>query len=250
MMRSTTAEADIAATPAEVWAALTSPAQTRQYFAGLRITSAWRPDADVDAHYGATLIATGTVVVADKASDLIYRLDEPATGDIDCWLSWHLDEPATSITRVTLTADTLPSDPPVDVIRLLGNFKTHLEKARRRSCRSQAPRAGQPAAAPASDRGEHPTDFLETTMSEAACPPTSDPGIAEPEWLPAGHNLRDVALQLPLLLNGGFSLAIATTVGTHGTLLRQPGTVLVISESGQTIGFNPAGPHLPLRRAS
>lgn len=139
MMRSTIAEADIAATPAEVWAALTSPAQTRQYFAGLRITSAWRPDADVDAHYGATLIATGTVVVADKASDLIYRLDEPATGDIDCWLSWHLEEPATSITRVTLTADTLPSDPPVDVIRLLSNLKTHLEKARRRSCRSQAP---------------------------------------------------------------------------------------------------------------
>lgn len=87
-------------------------------------------------------------------------------------------------------------------------------------------------------------------MSEAACPPTSDPGIVEPEWLPAGQNLRDVALQLPLLLNGGFSLAIATIVGAHGTLLRQPGTVLVISESGQTIGFNPAGPHLPLRRAS
>lgn len=131
MMRSTTAEADIAATPAAVWAALTSPAQTRQYF-GLRITSSWRPDADVDAYHGATLIATGTVVVADKASDLIYRLDEPATGDIDCWLSWHLDEPETSITRVTLIADTLPGDPPVDVIRLLSNLKTYLEKARRR----------------------------------------------------------------------------------------------------------------------
>lgn len=139
MMRSTTAEADIAATPAAVRAALTSPAQTRQHFAGLRIASAWRPGAGVHARHGATLIATGTVVVAGKASDLIYRLDEPATGDTGCWLSWHLDEPGTSITRVTLTADTLPGDPPVDVIRLLSSLKTYLETARRRSRRSQAP---------------------------------------------------------------------------------------------------------------
>ncbi|HYM26621.1 MAG TPA: hypothetical protein VET66_00600, partial [Steroidobacteraceae bacterium] len=61
-MRSTTAQADIAATPAAVWAALTSPAHTQQYLAGLSITSTWRPDADVDAHHGATLIATGAVV--------------------------------------------------------------------------------------------------------------------------------------------------------------------------------------------
>jgi uncharacterized protein YndB with AHSA1/START domain len=152
MMRSTTAEADIAATPAAVWAALTSPAQTRQYFAGLRIISAWRPDAGVDAYHGATLIATGTVVVADKASDLIYRLDEPATGDTDCWLSWHLDQPGTSITRVTLTADTLPSDPPVDVIRLLSNLKTYLEKAPRRSRHHQTParNTGRPRQRPRS----------------------------------------------------------------------------------------------------
>ena len=127
MMRSTTAQADIAATPTAVWAALTSPAQTRQYFAGLSVTSAWQPDADVHTRDGATLIATGTVVVADAPSLLVYRLDEAATGDIDCWLAWHLDEAEPGITRVTLTADMLPRDPPVDVTRLLGNLKSNLQ---------------------------------------------------------------------------------------------------------------------------
>jgi uncharacterized protein YndB with AHSA1/START domain len=129
-MRSSTAQADISATAAEVWAALTSPAQTLRYFGGLSMSSAWRSDAPVEAHHGTTLIATGTVVVADRPSLLVYRLDEPQTGDIDCWLDWHLDEAEPGITRVTLTADTLPADPPVDVVRLLSNLKTYLETAR------------------------------------------------------------------------------------------------------------------------
>ena len=31
-------------------------------------------------------------------------------------------------------------------------------------------------------------------------------------------------------------------MSAHGTVLRQPGTVVVIGESGETIGFNPVGP--------
>jgi xanthine dehydrogenase accessory factor len=79
-------------------------------------------------------------------------------------------------------------------------------------------------------------------MTTSACIAGSDPGIAEPEWPPAGQDLRDVALPLRLLLNRGFSLAIATVVGAHGGLLRRQGTVLVTSESGETIGFHPGGP--------
>jgi xanthine dehydrogenase accessory factor len=70
----------------------------------------------------------------------------------------------------------------------------------------------------------------------------SDPGITEPEWLPGGQDLRDVAVLLQLMLNSGTSFAIATVVSARGTALRRPGTVVVISQSGQTIGFNPAGP--------
>ena len=130
-MRSATAQADIAATPAALWAALTSPDQTRLWFSGLRIVSAWQPDARVDAYHGSANIATGSVVVADEPSRLIYRLDEPGTGDIDCWLGWDLQETEPGITRATLTADTLPDDPPVDIIRMLSDLKTYLETGRR-----------------------------------------------------------------------------------------------------------------------
>ncbi|HEY7324560.1 MAG TPA: SRPBCC domain-containing protein [Streptosporangiaceae bacterium] len=131
-MLSSTARADISATAAEVWAALTSPAQTQRYLASLSITSAWQPDARVDAHHGTTLVATGTVVVADSPSLLVYRLENPQTGDIDCWLDWHLDEAEPGTTRVTLTADTLPADPPVDVVHLLSSLKTYLETVKLR----------------------------------------------------------------------------------------------------------------------
>jgi xanthine/CO dehydrogenase XdhC/CoxF family maturation factor len=82
----------------------------------------------------------------------------------------------------------------------------------------------------------------EATMVNMARIPASDLGTGEPEWLHGGQDLRDVALQLRLMLNGGTSFAIATVVGAYGTALRRPGTVVVISQSGETIGVNPAGP--------
>ena len=51
-----------------------------------------------------------------------------------------------------------------------------------------------------------------------------------------------MALQLRLMLISGTSFAIATVVGARGTALRRPGTVVVISQSGEAIGVNPAGP--------
>jgi xanthine/CO dehydrogenase XdhC/CoxF family maturation factor len=69
-----------------------------------------------------------------------------------------------------------------------------------------------------------------------------DQGITGPERRPGGRDLREVALQLRFMLNSGTSFAIATVVDARGIVLRRPGTVVVISEPGQTIGFNPAGP--------
>ena len=127
-MRSTTARADIAAARPAVWAALTSAACTRQYLAGLSITSAWHADASVAASHGGTPVATGNVVVADEPSDLVYRLDEPVHQDVACWLAWRLEEAGPGVTRVTLTADTLPCDPPVDAAALLSSLKGYLER--------------------------------------------------------------------------------------------------------------------------
>jgi len=86
--------------------------------------------------------------------------------------------------------------------------------------------------------------YLETaqTAASAALAATSDLGITEPEWLPAGQDLRDVALQLRLLLTSGTSFAIATVLSARGTALRRLGTVVVTSQSGQAIGFNPGRP--------
>lgn len=83
---------------------------------------------------------------------------------------------------------------------------------------------------------------LGTARSAASTGLPSGLGITEPEGLPAGQDLRDLALQLRLLLTGGTSFAIATVVGARGTALRRPGTVVVVSQSGQTVGFDPAGP--------
>ena len=51
-----------------------------------------------------------------------------------------------------------------------------------------------------------------------------------------------MALQLRLMLTSGTSVAIATVVGAGGTPLRRPGTVVVVSQSGETLGVSPVGP--------
>ena len=87
------------------------------------------------------------------------------------------------------------------------------------------------------------TTYLERAQPLlSAGPAASDPVSTEPEWPPYGQDLRDVALRLRLILTSGTSVAIATVVGAGGTALRRPGTVVVVSESGETLGFNPAGP--------
>jgi xanthine dehydrogenase accessory factor len=59
-----------------------------------------------------------------------------------------------------------------------------------------------------------------------------------PDVLPGGQNIRDVALQLRLLLHRGISFALATVLGVQGVALRRIGAVLVATESGESIGFN------------
>ena len=89
-----------------------------------------------------------------------------------------------------------------------------------------------------------PTTGPKTAQPVASARPaaSSGPGSAEPDWPPGGRGLRDMALPLRLMLASGTPLAIATVVGARGTALRRPGTVVVVSESGETLGFNPSGP--------
>lgn len=126
-MRSATASIDIAACANAIWRTLTSAEHSAEYLAGLRLVSRWQQDGQVDAFHACARVATGTVVIADAPRLLVYRLEDPVTGDVDCWISWTLEESDPGISRVTLTVDSAPYDPPVDSVRLLSNLKTYLE---------------------------------------------------------------------------------------------------------------------------
>ena len=79
-------------------------------------------------------------------------------------------------------------------------------------------------------------------MTTSACIPASLPASTDPEPPPLGQDLRDLALQLRFLLGLGTSFAIATVLCAQGAAVRRTGTVLALATSGQTAGFNPAGP--------
>jgi xanthine/CO dehydrogenase XdhC/CoxF family maturation factor len=57
-----------------------------------------------------------------------------------------------------------------------------------------------------------------------------------------GLTIRDLLLRLRVVLSQGTSFAIATVVEASGPAVRRPGTVLVLTGSGETMGFSPAGP--------
>lgn len=106
------------------------------------------------------------------------------------------------------------------------------------------PAPGRPGGSPAMAGGwdQRPPRGPEAAITEIPCDLTSDLDTAGLEREPARQDWQDVALQLRLLLSRGTSLAIATVVGASGAAVRPPGTVLVITDAGELIGFDPAGP--------
>ena len=78
-------------------------------------------------------------------------------------------------------------------------------------------------------------------MATSTCIPASEPDITDPEGPAPRPDLREVALQLRLLLSLGISCALATVVSATGPAVRRAGTVMVLTESGQAIGFRPEG---------
>ena len=239
-MRSSTAPADISATALVAWAAFTSPGEDRAVSRRPEHPVAWRPDAP-----GTSATARPWWPPARSWSPTGQHsslpADEPQTGDIDggrTGISTRRSRaspgsrspptPCPPTRRWTLPACSATSRP-------IWKPSNHRRKP-------QSDPAELGCCAAVSDSDHRPPDGSETAMTKTACTFASHPGIAEPEWLRAGQDLRDVALQLRIMLSSGTSFAIATVVSAYGIVLRQPGTVVVISESGETIGLNPAGP--------
>lgn len=78
-------------------------------------------------------------------------------------------------------------------------------------------------------------------MSTSTCIQADTPHAAAQERPPSGQDLRDLAFPLRLWLSLGTSFAIATVVSARGATVRGTGTVTAVSQSGQTVGFNPRG---------
>ncbi|WP_432987041.1 SRPBCC domain-containing protein [Dactylosporangium sp. CA-233914] len=135
-MRTRTFTLYIAATPEQVWRALTEPAQTRCYYLGLAVESTWEPGAPIlfrtmqgpvpDALYG-------EIIHASPGCQLIHNLltgtgPEP---EAHCWLTWDLTPVEPALTRVALTCDDLDVRPDVERdevwSRIVSGLKTVLE---------------------------------------------------------------------------------------------------------------------------
>jgi len=70
---------------------------------------------------------------------------------------------------------------------------------------------------------------------------TVEPLAPDRDVLVRDQDIREVALELRLLLHRGVSFALATVVGVQGIALRRVGAVLVAAESGESIGFRRDG---------
>jgi xanthine dehydrogenase accessory factor len=65
--------------------------------------------------------------------------------------------------------------------------------------------------------------------------------LADLDSLTPVPDICDVALPLRLLLLRGVSFALATVMGAQGVAVRRVGTVMVVPESGEAIGFSHCG---------
>src|SRR4051812_37932372 len=111
---------DVELPAAKVWPYLTSRERLAEFCFGLQYDCAWRNGAALRIYYLSRLVAEGTIVHVEAPHLLIYRLDEPETGDVDSWVTWQL-EPTPTGTSVTYVVDSLCGPAPDYGQQLLAN---------------------------------------------------------------------------------------------------------------------------------
>jgi uncharacterized protein YndB with AHSA1/START domain len=130
-MRTITCLHYIAATPDQVWQALTEPTFTRRYFFGLAVDSDWREDAPITYRAAGGpdwAVLTGHIVRLEPGRTLMYSLAETA------WVTWTLDQVSPGLCRVTFVHDDLDpagGEPLTETWhQVVGGLKTVLETGR------------------------------------------------------------------------------------------------------------------------
>jgi len=109
-------EVTIAASPEEVWDALTKPEQTRQYFYGSEYETTWEPGSSYlgRTQDGTRKFVQGELLEVDPSRRLSMTWsslwDEEASGEEPSRVTWEL-EPAGDGTKVTLVHDRLEASP-------------------------------------------------------------------------------------------------------------------------------------------
>ena len=109
-------EVTIAASPDEVWDALTKPEQTRKYFFGSVYDTTWEPGAPYLSRSadGSTELVSGEVLEADRPRKLsmtwLSLWDDSTKGEPPSRVTWEL-EPVGDGTKVTLVHDQLEASP-------------------------------------------------------------------------------------------------------------------------------------------
>lgn len=81
---------DVKASRDAIWALITTPDRLAKFSFGLTFCSTWAEGAPVQVRHGPRLLAEGTVICACAPQLLVYRLDEPETGDVNYWVTWQL----------------------------------------------------------------------------------------------------------------------------------------------------------------
>jgi uncharacterized protein YndB with AHSA1/START domain len=106
------AEIDIAATPKQVWRALTDPALIKQYFMGAEVETDWKPGSPITwrgEYQGQSYEDKGEIVDVEPEERLQHTHFSPMSGQPDepdnyHTLTYRLSQHGTS-TRVVLTQD-------------------------------------------------------------------------------------------------------------------------------------------------
>ena len=134
-----TAEIDIEATRAKVWAALTEPDQIKQYFFGTTVKTDWQPGSPITwsgEYEGKPYEDKGEIVEVDEPSTLVMTHYSPMSGQDDKPENYHtLSYTLTDRdggTHVELSQDNNGSDDEAEQAtatwkQLLDGLKAHVE---------------------------------------------------------------------------------------------------------------------------